>query len=351
MAIPDKATTVKTEQAGLVSVIIPVYNAERYVAEAVESALAQAETGEVLLIEDGSPDNSLAVCERLAAEHERVRLLRHPDGENRGAAEARNLGIENARCPYIAFLDADDYYLPQRFTKALEILEGDTTVDGVYGAVEIRFDTEEMRRWWEERGQASMYTYAAPPAPEDVFATLCGRGPVKGCFHTNGITVRRSLFEQTGLFVPELRMAQDVAMWLKMAAVGRLVAGALDAPIAVQRLHGENRIYRDAEINKLYDLQARSHVFLWALENGLGTNVTKYLVERHLIYQHQVRTTDRTHKRFRLADLPWLIRLAARVPIAITNAYFWHYVLESMHCPLDVTTIRRMKRFVLRQSS
>ncbi len=59
------------------SVIIPVYNAAAYVRHAVESALAQPETAEVILIEDGSPDNALEICENLASEFEKVKLLRH----------------------------------------------------------------------------------------------------------------------------------------------------------------------------------------------------------------------------------------------------------------------------------
>ncbi len=99
-----------------VSIIIPVYNAAAYVREAVESALIQPETGEILLIEDNSPDDSLRICQELAAKYDKVKLLRHPNGENRGPGASRNLGMRNARSPILAFLDADDYYLPGRFS-------------------------------------------------------------------------------------------------------------------------------------------------------------------------------------------------------------------------------------------
>jgi glycosyltransferase involved in cell wall biosynthesis len=79
-----------------VSVITPVYNAASFVTQAVESALQQPETAEVLIIEDGSPDNSLEVCQELAKKYEKVKLLRHPNGENRGAGASRNLGMRNA---------------------------------------------------------------------------------------------------------------------------------------------------------------------------------------------------------------------------------------------------------------
>ncbi|GAF72464.1 unnamed protein product, partial [marine sediment metagenome] len=98
-----------------VSVIIPVYNAERFVREAVESALAQEETAEIILVEDGSPDNCWDICQLLAVQHAKITAIRHADRKNHGAGASRNLGIRNSHCEYVAFLDADDLYLPNRF--------------------------------------------------------------------------------------------------------------------------------------------------------------------------------------------------------------------------------------------
>ena len=113
--------TMSAAQSFVVSVVIPVYNAERYVARALASALAQPEVGEVILVEDDSPDRALEVCRSLANEHAgKVRLLRHPDGRNHGAGPSRNLGIRAARHPFMTALDADDHYLPGRFRRDAE---------------------------------------------------------------------------------------------------------------------------------------------------------------------------------------------------------------------------------------
>ncbi|HED13224.1 MAG TPA: glycosyltransferase family 2 protein, partial [Gammaproteobacteria bacterium] len=101
-----------------ISVVIPVYNAEKYVEYAVKSALQQKEAAEIILVEDNSPDHALKICEKLSNENSQVRLLRHSDGKNHGAGESRNLGIRSARHDYIAFLDADDYYLQNCFAAA-----------------------------------------------------------------------------------------------------------------------------------------------------------------------------------------------------------------------------------------
>ena len=98
-----------------ISVIIPVYNAEKYITQAVESALQFEEVCEVILVEDKSPDNALEVCKNLAKTFDRVTLYQHPDKGNHGAGASRNLGMKMATGDYIAFLDADDFYLPNRF--------------------------------------------------------------------------------------------------------------------------------------------------------------------------------------------------------------------------------------------
>lgn len=230
-----------------VSVIIPVYNAERYVREAVESALSQSETGEVILIEDASPDDSLQVCRELAREFEKVRLLRHADGKNHGAGASRNLGIINARFDYIAFLDADDFFLPGRFSVAKQLFEADSQIEGVYEAVGYHFESESSYRRWrkrrEERGAnltTTLTTMKERVPPERLFEAQAPVGSSGYC-PTGGWVVKRSVFDKTGLFDEHLRLYQDSAMYVKFAAVGRMVPGRLDEPVAIRRVHDHNR--------------------------------------------------------------------------------------------------------------
>lgn len=91
----------------MISVIVPVYKAEKYLHRCVDSILAQSYTDfELLLIDDGSPDNCGAICDEYAAKDSRVRVF-HKD--NGGVSSARNLGLNNARGEWITFIDADDY--------------------------------------------------------------------------------------------------------------------------------------------------------------------------------------------------------------------------------------------------
>ena len=93
-----------------VSVIIPVYRTEEYLEQCIDSVLAQTFTDfEIILVDDGSPDNCPAICERYASEDSRIRVVHQ---ENGGLSAARNTGLANAEGRYIYFLDSDDYILP-----------------------------------------------------------------------------------------------------------------------------------------------------------------------------------------------------------------------------------------------
>jgi len=249
-----------------VSVIVPVYNAADYVRQAAESALNQAETAEVILVEDGSPDNALQVCTQLDRECEAIKLVRHPNCDNRGAGASRNRGLQVARYNYISFLDADDYYLPNHFSVPKALLEQHPEVDGVYEAVGTHFESEAARNKWFTRRNYELTTVRQQLPPEALFDALIAHGI--GHFHTDGITVRRSLFERTGLFDEHLKLRQDTAMWLKMAAVGRLVPGRLDEPVSMRRFHDRNRIATSRETFEHYGRMLWETLFQWGARHG-----------------------------------------------------------------------------------
>ena len=108
---------------GLVSIIVPVYNVEKYIGETIACVEAQTYGNwELLLVEDNSSDRTLAVIGRCMEEREdsRIRLIRQPS--NMGAARARNRGLKEARGRYIAYLDADDLWVPEKLEKELLFL-------------------------------------------------------------------------------------------------------------------------------------------------------------------------------------------------------------------------------------
>lgn len=264
-----------------ISVVIPVYNAGRYVRRAAQSVLMQPQVAEVLLIEDGSSDNSLHTCEALAAADTRVQLVRHPSMVNVGAAAARNLGIAAARAPLIAFLDADDFYLPERFAIAMERLE-DPAVDGVYEAIGVEYESDaERMRYQAARGTqfASLTTIRSGIAAEELCARLIAR--TAGFCHLSGLTVRRELLERSGGFAPALRLHQDTHLLIRLAYHGRLMAGVIDRPVAMRYVHANNRItLATPEVSLPYRRLLNRSLIDWALRESLPRELLRLMFLR-----------------------------------------------------------------------
>lgn len=225
-----------------VSVITPVYNAAEFVTRAVESALAQPETGEVLLIEDNSPDDSLSVCQELASKYDKVRLLRHPDGGNHGAGASRNLGMQNARFDYIAFVDADNFYLENRFLETKKVFETHPDCEGVYEAIGIHVENEKaLERWTNAKRQSpnTLITLSGLIPPDKLAGELIS-GKI-GSLTLDGFVLRANLITQVGLMSTQLRLHQDTEFLIRCAITGRLYPGLLSEPVAMEGVHEKNR--------------------------------------------------------------------------------------------------------------
>src|SRR4051794_27634695 len=121
-----------------VSVIIAFHNEERFLSEALDSVTAQtSDDWEMLLVDDGSTDRSAVMAqERAARSGGRVRYLTHSDTGNHGAGAARNLGLAHARGEYVAMLDADDVWLPNKLAEQVGLMD-ETGAGLVYGRVQI----------------------------------------------------------------------------------------------------------------------------------------------------------------------------------------------------------------------
>ncbi len=240
-----------------ISVIIPVYNAGLFITKAVESALIQPEVGEVLLIEDGSKDNSLEICTRLAEEYETVKLVVHSNNENKGAGESRNAGIKKATKDFIAFLDADDYYLAGRFRAERALFSSNPEIDGVYGAMGFHYYTIEGKKRYQELGYTSITTLSEKiPADELFYSLIHIHHRAKGQFHLNTLTVKRNIFfGKTDLF-NNYKMHEDTAFLVQLSLNCRLEAGDIENPVAMYGVHDDNRIAKNSS-------NSNSHLLYW----------------------------------------------------------------------------------------
>lgn len=144
----------------LISVIIPVYNGEKYVECAVSSVLNQpcADDVEVLLVNDGSTDHSGEICDLIAAKHNNVRVFHKKNG---GVSSARNLGIDNVKGKYIAFLDCDDWWekdflnkeITSEFTGGADIYEFSYRKVNLYKNMERVYAVKKQTLTYAESGQ------------------------------------------------------------------------------------------------------------------------------------------------------------------------------------------------------
>jgi glycosyltransferase involved in cell wall biosynthesis len=200
-----------------VSIVIPSHNHARFLAEAIESVLAQTYSHyQIVVIDDGSEDNTGEV----AARYPMVRCVRQ---ENRGLSAARNRGVEESRGEYLVFLDADDRLLPGALEAGLECFAANPECGFVFGRhVRIGHDGE--------------FLGGEPPFPEspDPFEELLRRNSI--AMHAT-VMYRRAVFGSFG-FNPSLRACEDYDLYLRVARELRIQSHG--RVVAEYRRHGGN---------------------------------------------------------------------------------------------------------------
>ena len=199
-----------------VSVVIPVYNGERYLAEAIESALAQTHAPfEVIVVDDGSTDAGRRVAEGYAP---RVRVVSQPHG---GIGAARNRALEEVSGDYVAFLDADDVWEPRKSELQLAAIESDSRLDLVFGHVE---------------------NFLSPELAETGADAFRHEGPVPG-FVGSVALVSRSALERVGPF-PTDRSVGEFLDWHLRAREAGIRELMLPDVVVRRRVHRDNTTFR-----------------------------------------------------------------------------------------------------------
>jgi glycosyltransferase involved in cell wall biosynthesis len=189
----------KSRGTGLVSIIIPCYNAERWVAEAIQSCLEQTYRPiELIVIDDGSTDNSLDVIKSFGD------AIQWETGPNRGGNHARNRGFELSRGEYIQFLDADDYLLPEKIETQVACLQSNEA-DVVYG------DWRHLCHLPEGRAEFEEVTVSGGHA--DMLQALLGGWWVA----SHAVLLRRQAVSRIGGWDESLKAAQDTDLMIRLA--------------------------------------------------------------------------------------------------------------------------------------
>ncbi|WP_326986630.1 glycosyltransferase family 2 protein [Chryseobacterium sp. MP_3.2] len=280
-----------------ISVITPVYNAEKYVTQAVESALQFHEVFEIILIEDQSPDKALEVCKNLAEKYERVKLFQHADHGNHGAGASRNLGLEKATGDFIAFLDADDYYLPNRFEAEKEFFKN-PEVEGVYGAIGVHYYSEKAKEQYFKIFGDRLTTVYKKHAPKDVFRGQLGMLGSFGLFSIDALTIRKSALEKKlfPMMKTHLRLHQDTEFLFRLSFYLDLYPGILDEAVAIRGVHESNRI---TQVDSGKIKPSISKVLLWE-------EIKKWAEREENFPNEEFLHIQRMHRSFQIANSPLL---------------------------------------------
>jgi len=228
----------------LVSVIVPVYNVENYINQTIKSILNQTYTNfEVLIIDDESPDNSIAICQQF--DDSRIKIISQ---KNRGLAGARNTGIRHAQGDYLAFLDSDDLWLPEKLAQHVkhldslpevgvsfsrsQFIDGEGQPLGIYQMPKLQDITPDHLLCRNPIGNGS-----APVIRKEVFEAICFQDNKHG-------EVEDFYFDEN------FRQSEDIECWLRIAAETPWKIEGIGDALTLYRVNGEGL---SANVLKQYD--------------------------------------------------------------------------------------------------
>lgn len=222
-----------------ISIIVPVYNREKFLGSCIESVLSQDYDGnlEIIISDDGSKDKSIEIARFYG---DKIRIVEKPqDCKDQGASGARNRGIAVARYSYIGFLDSDDYYLPGYIKRMSDALDNNKEIDYVF--------CRSKKEILSENGEKQIidWTRSRLSCLDKKYHVLSR----SYCIHTNAILFRSNVFEEVGMFNTSLSNGNDTEMWLR---VGECFKGSfIDYFGSVYRIgHGGDQIVLAASDRK-----------------------------------------------------------------------------------------------------
>ena len=243
-----------SKNEALVSIVMPAYNCEKYVVEAINSILAQTyRNWELLVLDDGSKDNTLRIIEEFSQKDSRIKAL--PNGKNMGVSATRNRGIELASGDWIAFLDSDDMWEPFKLEKQFQVVEKKSAEFLFTGASYINEEGEPFKGIFE--------------VPEKVTYKKLRNQNVISC---SSVLVKKKYFENIKMEKDE--MHEDYAVWLRILKLG-VTAYGVNEPLLIYRISRNSK-----SGNKMKTVKMTYKVFRFVGINPIGS---AYFMMRHVI--------------------------------------------------------------------
>jgi teichuronic acid biosynthesis glycosyltransferase TuaG len=243
-----------SKNKALVSIVMPAYNCEKYVIEAINSVLAQTyRNWELLVLDDGSKDNTLRIIEEFSQKDSRIKAL--PNGKNMGVSATRNRGIELASGDWIAFLDSDDMWEPEKLEKQFEIVEKEAAEFLFTGSSYVNEEGEPYKGIFE--------------VPEKITYKKLRNQNVISC---SSVLIKKKYFENIKMEKDE--MHEDYAVWLRVLKLG-IKAFGVNEPLLIYRISKNSK-----SGNKMKTVKMTYKVFRFVGINPIGS---AYFMLRHVI--------------------------------------------------------------------
>ncbi|ULA61338.1 MAG: Family 2 glycosyl transferase [Nitrospira sp.] len=305
-----------------VSVVIPTFNCERFIGRTVDSALRQTYRDfEIIVVDDGSTDGTRAVLAQYGD------ALHYISQANQGASAARNAALSNATGEYIAYLDADDIWDPEKLARQVEYLDANPSCGFVHTEVAVIDEQDHVLH-------ASFNKETGRTVPQG----RCLRDILQRS-HIQTLTVleRRSAFERAGKFDLRLPVAQDYLHWIQVVLQGYEV-GYLPEPLGQYRwragslMSSQRRLLGD--ITKIYDILLNEHRLgeIHGREIRRLIDTQLYTNQRQLAYLERLECSGAVaRRRLRKLVRRWPFRLELYLDLA--KSYIWNHTLQTSTNP------------------
>lgn len=302
------------------SIVIPLYNKVRSIAGTVASVLSQTFPDfELIIVDDGSTDGSAEEAARLT--DPRIRLVRQANG---GVSAARNTGIELADAEYIAFLDADDRWLPT-YLEAMYALTRDFPGAGMFG----------LAYWQQAQGHQYRDDFGLPADFRGYIPSYFAHAVRHFLFWTSAVVVKKSALQQSGGFNPAIHFGEDLDLWFRLA-LDHSVA-FYNKPLAVYDKDAENRsVLR----SRRYSTHIASHLAKFKPFEETHTDFRKFInlfrcIHLYELFHFADITSDiiRVYERaIQRKDLPLRFRALLRMPICVQRQILrgWHAISQTL---------------------
>lgn len=274
-----------------ISIITASYNYENYIKETIESILTQDyDDWEMIVVDDGSKDNSVEVIKQYCAKDKRIKLFQHENGENKGLSETLQLGLKKAQGEWVAFLESDDTYTFDCLSERLKIINKYEDVNFIFNDVNYFGEQSavcEIMKYYPAKQRKYLDLFEFPCNLKKIFKKS-NQVNIVPTFSV--IMLKKELFKDIDWQSP-LKPSLDFYLWLQIAAKPNCVGYFLDKKLSNWRMHKNSYISSNYDVSEHLRFRQKRIEFLY---NGL-MKYFQYILFGFLCLKYLRRSIIRTN--------------------------------------------------------